>query len=160
MKAKKPTFVPVFLHNLSGYDSHLIIKGLAGERVKILPKTAEEYISFDVGCLRFLDSLRFFQDSLDNVSKSMVIEDFKIMKSYFPDENKLKLICKKGIFPYDYIKSHDNYKETQLPSKEHFHSILKSANTCAQGKCTCISDEEYEHAKKVFETFECKTLGD
>jgi hypothetical protein len=70
-------FVPIYAHNLSGYDSHLFIKELACEitkynEVKVLPKTKESYISFTYGCLRFLDSLRQFGMSLDEVAKSMV----------------------------------------------------------------------------------------
>jgi hypothetical protein len=160
LKAKKPNFVPILFHNLSRYDGHFIIKELKNQKVTILPKTAEDYISFNVGCIRFLDSLRFFQDSLDNVSKSMIIEDFKLLQKYFPDQNKLNLIKRKGIFPYDYIKSHENYEEEQLPPKEKFHSILKSANLCEEGNCTCISDKEYRHAQNVFETFECKNIGE
>ena len=55
-QAWKPNFVPVFFHNLSGYDAHLFIKELAqrsNQEVKLLAKTSEEYISFSVGCLRF-----------------------------------------------------------------------------------------------------------
>ena len=43
----------------------------------------------DYGCFRFLDSLKFFQDSLDNVSKSLTKEDFKLTSNYFKDEEKL-----------------------------------------------------------------------
>jgi hypothetical protein len=90
----------------------------------------------------------------------MIIEDFKLLQKYFSDENKLKLIKRKGIFSYDYIKSYENYKEEQLPPKEKFHSILKSANLCEEGNCTCISDKEYRHAQIVFESFECKNIGE
>ena len=46
---KIPNFIPVFFHNLSGYDSHIFIKKLKtdfGEEIKCIPKTEENYISF------------------------------------------------------------------------------------------------------------------
>ena len=44
-----PNFIPVFFHNLSGYDSHLFIKKLKtnnGDDITCIPKTEENYISF------------------------------------------------------------------------------------------------------------------
>ena len=43
------------------------------------------------------------------------------------------------------------FEETNLPEKEHFYSKLNDEH---------ITDDEHEHAKKVWETFGCKTLGD
>jgi hypothetical protein len=158
MLAAKPNFAPLFFHNLSGYDGHIIIKKLIDQTVKILAKSAEEYISFQIGSIRFLDSLRFFQNSLENVCNSTSPDDLKILRKYYPD--KYELISKKGIFPYDYITSHEIYKESQLPPKEKFHSTLKSANLCKEGNCECITEKEYEHALTVFKEFNCRNIGD
>jgi len=47
---KIPNFIPVFFHNLSGYDSHLFMKKLKktnnGEEINCIPATEENYISF------------------------------------------------------------------------------------------------------------------
>ena len=43
------------------------------------------------------------------------------------------------------------FSETRLPDKEKFYSKLNDEH---------ITDEEYAHAQTVWETFECKTLGD
>ena len=48
LKCKKPLILPVIIHNLQGYDSHLFIKQLAkvsGDLTSI-PSTEEKYISF------------------------------------------------------------------------------------------------------------------
>ena len=58
----------------------------------------------------------------------------------FDDEEKLKLITKKGIYSYDYIDSFDRFHETELPSKDKFFSRLKQTN---------ISTEEYLRAKLI-----------
>ena len=48
MKYKKPSFIPVVFHNLSGYDSHLFIKNLGASQgnIKCIPNNEEKYISF------------------------------------------------------------------------------------------------------------------
>ena len=45
---KTPNFIPVFFHNLEGYDSHLFIKnlGVSEGNINCIPKTEEKYISF------------------------------------------------------------------------------------------------------------------
>ena len=46
---RKPKFVPLFFHNLSGYDAHLFVKNLSsmGERnIDRIPNTEEKYISY------------------------------------------------------------------------------------------------------------------
>ena len=45
---RKPDFIPVVFHNLSGYDSHLFIWNLSSTEGKIdcIPNNEEKYISF------------------------------------------------------------------------------------------------------------------
>jgi len=48
---KPPKFIPLYLHNLSGYDAHLFIKELArhdcsSSNLSIIPSNEENYISF------------------------------------------------------------------------------------------------------------------
>ena len=43
------------------------------------------------------------------------------------------------------------FSEAKLPDKEKFYSKLNDEH---------ITDQEYAHAQTVWETFECKTLGD
>lgn len=48
LKYKAPKFIPVFFHNLAGYDSHLFIKNLGSTpgQLTCIPSTEEKYISF------------------------------------------------------------------------------------------------------------------
>ena len=98
-----------------------------------------------------MDSLRLLQSSLDSITKGMKDDDFKITKLFYPDENKFKLMKQKGIFPYDYIDSHDRFLETQLPPIEKFYSILSQRN---------ISEEDYNHAVNVCREFNIQNLGE
>ena len=48
------------------------------------------------------------------------------------------------------MNSFERFSETSLPSKEAFYSNLTTSGS---------SDEDNEHAKKVWEAYECETLG-
>ena len=73
------SFVPILFHNFSGYDCHLIFEkviNMATEKnIKInendiIAKSSESYISVKIGCLKFLDSYRFLDASLDKLSQT------------------------------------------------------------------------------------------
>ena len=67
----KPVPIPVVLHNLKGYDSHLPMQAMARVlgKIKCVPTNTEKYISFSLGDLRFIDSVNFLLSSLDAVVK-------------------------------------------------------------------------------------------
>ena len=44
-------------------------------KFKIIPKSNEEYVSVTYGCIRFIESCRFFSDSLDNLVKILDEDD-------------------------------------------------------------------------------------
>ena len=51
--------LPIVFHNLRGYDAHLIFQKVKREhgKINVIPNNSEWYISFDVGHLKFLDSM-------------------------------------------------------------------------------------------------------
>ena len=53
--------LPVFIHNLKGYDGHLIVKALKSEfsKVQVIPQNMEKYLSLTVGQLKFITSFQF-----------------------------------------------------------------------------------------------------
>ena len=55
--------LPVVIHNLKGYDGHLIVKVLKSEfgKVQVIPQNMEKYLSLSVGQLKFIDSFQFTQ---------------------------------------------------------------------------------------------------
>ena len=61
------------------------------------------------------------------------------------------LLTKKGVYPYDYVSSIDKLKETKLPSKDEFYSKLRDEE---------ISEEDFQHAHNVWNTFNCQTFQD
>ena len=84
---KNTTFIPIFLHNLTNYDAHFIVKELhcdEGE-INVIPLNKNKYISFSkelmIGeqtvTLRFLDSFRFMSESLSSLAKNFELDNFK-----------------------------------------------------------------------------------
>ena len=138
-------------NNADSYDGHLLMQGMArvqGE-IRCIPTNTEKYISFSLGNLRFIDSVNFLLSSLDKLVKGS--DEFPIMQRRFPEENWQRLLQKKGIYPYEYMDSFERFHETQLPEKETFYSSLRG-----QG----ITDEDYAHAKQVWQELGCRNLGD
>ena len=123
-KQRSSSFVPIFFHNFSGYDCHLIFQELLiqafekGYEPKIIPKSIENYVSIQVGCLRFLDSYRFLSSSLDKLVKSL--DNFPIMKLEGMSDDLFK---KKLAYPYEYLNL-DNFQEPLNLTKEDYWSTL------------------------------------
>ena len=88
--------------------------------------------------------------SLDNLVNNLPKDAFNNVKRYYV-EDKLDLLTRKGIYPYEYMNSPEKLRETQLPPKEAFYSRLNDED---------ISDENYEHAQEVWKTLKMKNLDD
>ena len=142
--------IPVVFHNLRGYDAHHLMQAMSQlkKEVKCVANNMEKYITFSVGGLRFIDSLNFLQGSLDSLVSATPKESLNITSTISKGSD---LLYKKGIYPYEYMDSWGRFSETKLPDKENLYSKLNDEH---------ITDEEYAHAQTVWETFECKTLGD
>ena len=167
---KKPKFIPVVFHNLSGYDSHLFIKnlGFTDGTIDCIPNNEEKYISFTkntvVGSytnkegkdipikhkIRFIDSFKFMSTSLESLVNNLPDDAFNILEECYKGE-KLSLVKRKGVYPYEYMDSLERFKENKIPPKEAFYSRLTGEG---------ISDEDYEHVEKVWKVFGMKTLQD
>ena len=171
LKYRKPKFVPVVFHNLSGYDSHLFIKNLGFNPGKIdcIPNNEEKYISFTKNIkvgeykdkktgeakninfkIRFIDSFKFMSTSLEALVDNLPEESFYSLKREY-GEDKLKILKRKGVYPYEYMNSEERFNETKLPPKEAFYSRLSEEG---------ITDEDYIHALNVWDVFDTKTFLD
>ena len=170
LNCRKPLILPVIFHNLQGYDAHLFIKQLASlpGDLNCIPSTEEKYISFSKKIkvdeyrskktgqmmslyfeIRFIDSFKFLQTSLANLVSNLQPDDFRNTKREF--KKNVDLLTRKGVYPYDYVSSLEKLSETQLPPKEEFYSKLNDED---------ISEDDYQHAINVWNTFNCKTIRD
>jgi len=148
---KYPNMIPVVFHNLRGYDSHLIMQhiGKFDGEITCIPNNMEKYISFSLGKLRFIDSLQFLNSSLESLVNNL--SNFRHTQYEFDKDVEIKLITKKGVYPYDYMDSWDKFDDSRLPSQMAFYSMLNDEY---------ISDKDYEHAQNVWNTFKIKNMGE
>ena len=65
--------------------------------------------------------------------------------------NKVFILLRKGIYPYEYMDSWERFDENTIPPKEAFYIELN---------LECITDADYEHVKKVWEADEIKNLAE
>ncbi|XP_044766195.1 uncharacterized protein LOC123322317 [Coccinella septempunctata] len=154
LQYKKSFMIPVVFHNLSGYDSHFLIRNFSQfAKISVLPLNKEKYISFTVHLeghqikYRFIDSIRFMESSLEKLATYLKPDSFINLYSHFPNltAKHYKLLTRKGIYPYDYIDSIEKLTETTLPSREKFYNKLNDED---------ITDEEYSHAQQVWSIFD------
>ena len=172
LKYRKPESVPVFFHNLTGYDSHLFIKKLGSsnkkETIECIPNNEEKYITFTKTIITgqytnkkgesknktfkivFKDSLKFMSSSLGALVNNLPKNGFKnISKYYTPEE--VELIKQKGFYPYEYMDTEEKFNDTKLPPQEAFYSKLSGKG---------ITEKNYKHACNVWNTFKMKTFKD
>jgi hypothetical protein len=135
--------------NELGYDEN---------EIKVIPNSEEKYISFskyinNTFHIRFIDTARFMASKLSTLASNLItpgFEKFRETSKVFAPED-LPLVTRKGVYPYEYTDSWEKLEETSLPPKEEFYSTLTEEH---------ISSKEYEHARKVWDHFGCKTLGE
>ena len=168
------TPVPVFFHNLKNYDSHHLISAIGrtvqkttavtdknGQAIigKDKPVTVtdgsisaivqnmEKLISFSWGQFRFVDSLQFLNASLDKLVNSTPRDAFRLTSALPHHE----LLMQKGVYPYEYMNDFARFDETSLPPPSEFYSKLSNEH---------ITDSAYKHAQEVWDTFNCRNIGD
>ena len=168
----KPKSVPVFFHNLTGYDSHLFIKNLGSpnkkETLECIPNNEEKYITFTKNVIVgqytnkkgevkdktfkivFKDSLKFMSSSLGALVNNLPKDGFKNISKYYTPE-QVELIKQKGFYPYEYMDSIEKFNDTKPPPREVFYSKLTGRG---------ISEKDYKHAWNVWNTFKMKTFKD
>ena len=149
----KTTSIPVVFHNLRGFNSHLLMQAISKVegRVSCIPNNTEKYISFSLGQQGFIDRAQFLLASLDKLVAAKPPEVFQITAQHESNRERRGLLMRKGVCPYEYMDTWGRFTEPKLPQTEAFYSKLSDAH---------ISDEDYDHAQKVWATFGCKTLGD
>ena len=166
--------IPVCYHGLSNYDAHHIFRyfnrrvvtmfdnkihdddedSMKSMNVQIIALNLERFVSFELLNLRFIDTVKFLNSSLETLVSNLSVscctphDLFVHTRRNMGDNN---LLFAKGVFPYEYFNSLERFKETKLPSIDCFYSKLNDEP---------ISIQDYQRAQRIWETFHCKTLQD
>ncbi|GBO29059.1 hypothetical protein AVEN_122502-1 [Araneus ventricosus] len=153
--------IPVVFHNLKNYDGHLIMQEigkLKDYEITVVPTTIEKYVTFSLSkryhkfkvSLNFVDSFKFLSTSLEKLVQNLTPDKFNILKENFPHHN-ISLLLRTGVYPYEYMDSHQKFDEERLPSIDSFESTLTGCG---------ISNEDYRHAQTVWNYFSLKNMGE
>ena len=100
--------------------------------------------------LTFIDSFQFMSSSLDKLVSNLPKEALKYTSEEFTGM-KLGLMSQKGVYSYDHMDSFEKFDQTELPTKDQFYSVLNDQH---------ITNDEYNHAKRVWKTFNIYTMGE
>ena len=159
--------IPIIFHNLRGYDSHFIMQQI-GEiadkhgytnkkeekqdlNINAIHSYMEKSMAFMLGNhLTFIDSFQFMSSSLDKLVSNLPKDDLMYTSKVFKGK-RLNLMSQKGVYPYDFMDSFEKFNQTELSNNYLFYSILNNQH---------ITDDEYDHANKVWNTFMIKTMGE
>ena len=88
--------------------------------------------------------------SLDKLVSNLSKEALKYTSEEFTGM-KLSLMSQKGVYPYNHMDSFEKFDQMKLPTKDQFYSVLNDQH---------ITNDEYNHAKRVWKTFNIKTMGE
>ena len=173
-KRREKPFLSVFMHNFSGYDSHLILPYLTKkllpevEQISVIPKSGEKFMAIKINNqITFLDSMNFLSGSLDSLNErikesckykivqqsSLIRSGNKVLQydSTFETSKRFCLLLRKGSFPYEWAKSLDDYSLPYLVPKSAFYNSITNSN---------ITDERYKLAEEMWKEFDMKSMRD
>ena len=169
--------IPVIAHNQFRFDFFLILKGIRPTvwetmDIKIGGKNASN-INFAAiaNQVRFIDIIKYFQQSLAGLAESMNDEERQGIRDAFARVLQYKpLFCTfkekqwileylakgKGTIPYQKFAQFESLllrppSGQDFFSKDDFYSTLREKG---------IEDEDYEEVKKFFKQLNLKTLGE
>ena len=163
--------IPVVFHNFKGYDSHLLVWGIAAQKEKkqlsVIAQGMEKYMMIEFeNRLQFKDSMLFLNASLERLVANLVDTEKKESKpkfhqllkglnptgeAGFENTEKFQILCQKGVYPYDWMNDEAKLEEKQLPSIADFRNGLRDEE---------CDPEDYERAQKVWKLWNMKTFRD
>ena len=92
------------------------------------------------------------QTLLANLVNNLKLDEFHDFKKIYMYESNTELLTSKEFIPYDYVNSINKFQETKLPPMKEFYSKLNDTHI--------TNEDDYDHAKNVYKTFNCKTIKD
>lgn len=151
---------PIYVHNLMSYDVNFFLKNM--DRLQIRNLKAIPYNSNKLRCINigehflFLDSFQILPNSLAELANELAISknNFDLLKQgrLVPNETLLDLLLRKSVYPYEWVRSVAQLIDTTFfPPRSSFYSVLKGET---------ISESDYMHGKKVYDSTKCKNMLD
>ena len=132
-------------------------------KAKIMARNQEKFRTLSIGRFQIKDSLEHIPSSLDALVSELckdnsfdfpLLHQFEIVQKLKQRKKvpTVKLLKRKGVYPYEYFSSFEHIINSRtFPSRKSFYSTLKD---------TGITAQDYQHGKKVFKFFQCRTMED
>ena len=80
-------------------------------KVDVVSNGLEKYMAFiNIKNLVFIDSMQFMNSSLDALVRNLTYNGLKYLSHKFNGE-QLNLVKQKGVYPYEYMNSFENFSE-------------------------------------------------
>ena len=178
---KVPRFIPIYFHNFSGYDAHLLVKEFGDDYddIKLIPNNEEKYISFskvikyDSGLkntkgeiiynnieLRFLDSYKLLPSSLNVLSKNMKRCHFKNLRKWFDKSAPKNLTEMERKYLFKLLSKKLAYPYDYMNSLEKYNEKQlppkeKFYNILNDEH---VNDGEYHYAQEIWKYFNIKNM--
>ena len=150
--------IPVVAHGGNNYDTKLLLGQFAKRknkhRLQVIAKNKERFCCMNIDQFIFIDSYAFLGASLEEITQALSTkgkESFNYVREFAKSEVQLDLLFRKQIFPYQFLDGVEKLHYPTIPSKQEFYDNLKEKH---------ISNEDYQHACKVFDVFKCRCFGD
>ena len=74
--------------------------------------------------ITFIDSVQFYNSSLDTLASNLNDEDFKYLVSEFGID-EFEILKRKDAYPYEWVDSYEKFKHPSLPEEKIFLFIIK-----------------------------------
>ena len=144
--------IPVIFREIANKHGYTNKKGEKQDlNINAIPNNMEKYMAFMLGNhLMFIDSFQFMSSSLDKLLSNLPKDDLIYTSKAFKG-SRLDLMSHKGVYRYNFMDRCEKFNQMELPNKDEFYSIQNDQH---------ITDDEYDHANKVWNTFMIKTMGE
>ena len=120
--------------------------------VKILPNNTENFKSFQVGNLNFLDSFAFMSSGLGKLIDNVPDDNKHYLKHIAKTDEVFKIMKMKGQFPYEWFDDIDKLNwHIETLRKEHFDSTLNLSQ---------LNDNEWLSVQHIINQLNIKTFAD
>jgi len=150
--------IPVLFHNLN-YDKNIFFKSLVyysdiRKQVSVLPDNSQNFKSFTIGKLHFIDTFKFMSSSLEKLISNLPEDNSPFLKhlSEGDDYKYKKFLKQKVYFPYDWF---NDIEKLKLPinelKKEHFNNIMSMSK---------LNDDEWVYIQELIKYNDIKTFED
>ena len=169
---KKNYKLPAYFHNGSHYDFTFIMKLIASyakaypsdDCLEVIPTSEDKEMQIEFRNIQFKDSLKLISSPLKTIVAQTLGNDSdhyghtkSQLKQYCKSRGKpwnndyIDLLTRKEPMFYSLIKSYSSLNDIIIPTREEYYDDMKGE---------IMSQDEYDHMVKLWDTFDIKWWGE